>query len=128
MSKRAAIYARVSTDMQRDNFSIPSQISECLRYGQKHGYTIIGDQFVDPETGRDTVQGNGAIPAFVDDYTSREISRPGIDAAFKYLEIVGYDVLIVHALDRLARDPYIRQLSARGQFTWSKRGVCAWKL
>ena len=109
MSRRAVIYARVSTDLQRDNFSIPSQIAECQQYAQRSGYTIIGDQFVDPENGLDTISGNGAIPAYVDDYSSRELSRPSLDAALRYLESVGFDVLVVHSLDRLARDPYIRQ-------------------
>ncbi len=113
MSKRAAIYARVSTDLQRDNFSIPSQIAECRQYAQKKGYAVVGNRFVNPETGRDAASGNGNIPAFVDDYSSRELSRPGLDAAIQYLETVGYDVLVVHALDRLARDPYIRQTLER---------------
>lgn len=113
MSKRAVIYARVSSDIQRDNFSIPSQISDCVGYAHKRNYTIIGDQYVNPENGFDAPKGNGAIPAYVDDYTSRELSRPGLDAALRYLEVVGYDVLIVHALDRLARDPYIRQTLER---------------
>ncbi len=109
MSKRAAIYARVSTDMQRENYSIPSQISECCQYAQKRGYSIVGDLFIDPSTGYDAAPGNGAIPAYVDDFTSRELSRPSLDAALKYLETSGYDILLVHSLDRLARDPYIRQ-------------------
>ena len=113
MSKRAAIYARVSTDMQRENFSIPSQISECCQYAQKRGYSIVGDLFVDPSTGYDASSGNGAIPAYVDDFTSRELSRPRLDAALKYLETMGYDILIVHSLDRLARDSYIRQTLER---------------
>ena len=49
------------------------------------------------------------ILAYVDDLSSRELSRPGLDASLTFLEAVGFDVLIVHALDRLARDPYIRQ-------------------
>ena len=32
MSKRAVISPRVSTDMQRDDFSIPLQIAECVKY------------------------------------------------------------------------------------------------
>ena len=116
MSKRAAIYARVSTDIQRDNFSIPSQVAECVRLAKKRGYTIVADQYVNPENGYDTPAGKDAIPAFVDDYSSRELSRPGLDAALLYLEKVGYDVLIVLALDRLARDPYIRQTLER-EFT-----------
>jgi len=119
MSKQAAIYARVSTDDQRGNNSIPTQISEDLKYAQARQYLIVGNQFVSPETGQDTKEGNGAVKAFVDDYTSRELSRPSLDAAFAFLETAGFDVLIVHALDRLARDPYIRQtlereLQARG--------------
>ncbi|MBI1854344.1 MAG: recombinase family protein, partial [Chloroflexi bacterium] len=121
MSKRAAIYARVSTDMQRDNFSIPSQIAECIKYADRKKYVVVGGQFVDPETGKDVAADfPGAIPAYVDDYTSRELSRPSLDAILHYLELSGFDVLIVHALDRLARDPYIRQTLER-EFT--KRGA-----
>lgn len=113
MRERAVIYARVSTDMQRGNYSIPSQVVECLRYVQEQRYLLLGNQFVDPETGLDVEQQAGATPAYVDDYTSREISRPSLDAVLTYLEIVGFDVLIVHAVDRLARDPYIRQTLER---------------
>jgi len=109
MSKRAVIYARVSTDMQRDNYSISSQVSEAVKYSKHRGYAIVGDLHVDAETGLDTISGNGSIPAYVDDYTSREISRPSLDAALSFLETTGSDILIVHSLDRLARDPYIRQ-------------------
>ena len=48
MSKRAVIYARVSTDVQRDNFSIPSQIAECVNYATSKKYTLLGNQFVNP--------------------------------------------------------------------------------
>ncbi len=113
MSERAVIYARVSTDMQRGNYSIPSQVADCLRYVEEQHYLLLGNQFVDAETGLDVEQQAGAIPAYVDDYTSREISRPSLDSALAYLEIVGFDVLVVHAVDRLARDPYIRQTLER---------------
>ncbi len=104
--KRAAIYCRVSTDKQRDNYSIPSQLAECVKYANKMGYSIVGNRFVDPETGRDCTPGNGAIPAFVDDYSSLELYRPGLDAAYDYLEKQGFDVVIVYSIDRLDRDPY----------------------
>jgi len=114
MSKRAVIYARVSTDMQRENFSIPTQIAECINYANMRNYTILGEQFVDSVTGKDVAAGHpDAIPAYVDDYTSRELSRPSLDASLAYLENYGFDVLIVHAIDRLARDPYIRQTLER---------------
>ena len=114
MSKRAVIYARVSTDLQRENFSIPTQIAECINYANERSYTILGEQFVDSVSGKDVAVGHpGAIPAYVDDYTSRELSRPSLDTSLAYLETYGFDVLIVHALDRLARDPYIRQTLER---------------
>lgn len=121
MSKRAAIYARVSTDMQRDNFSIPSQVAECMKYVESKRYILVGNQYVDLENGRDVApETPNSIPVFVDDYTSRELSRPSLDAAIYFLEHIGYDVLIVHALDRLARDPYIRQTLER---EFNKRGA-----
>src|SRR5215207_4268538 len=79
MSLRAAMYPRVSTDIQRDNYSIPSQIKDMLEYARVHEYVLVGDRFVDPVTGKDTEKVNGAIPAFVDDYTSTELSRPGLN-------------------------------------------------
>lgn len=109
MSKRVALYARVSTDDQRGNYSIPTQISESLEFVESQGYSVVGSQFVDPVTGTDRINGNGSVRAFVDDYTSRELSRPSLDAAIAYLEKEGFDTLLVHSLDRLARDPYIRQ-------------------
>ena len=113
MSERAIIYARVSTDIQRENYSIPSQVKAAITYAKDHGYSIVGDQYVDLQTGKDCLSGKGAVPAYVDQYTSLELSRPSLDAAINYLEQHGFDVLMVYALDRLARDPYIRQTLER---------------
>ena len=108
--ERAIIYARVSTDRQRNNYSVPSQIEACVQYAQEHNYRLVGDRFVDPDTGRDSLnRNNGAIRAYADDFTSTQLSRPRLDDALDYLEKVGYDVVIVFSLDRLARDPYVRQ-------------------
>jgi len=76
-------------------------------------YTLVGNMFVDPVSGQDVQRSEGAIPAFVDDFTSSEFSRPGLNACLSFLNSVGFDVLIVHAIDRLARDPYIRQTIER---------------
>src|SRR5688572_1333758 len=113
MPQRAAIYARVSTDIQRENYSIPTQVTDLLKHAKLDGYSIVGDQYVHPVTGKDTVKSKEAVPAFVDDYTSTELSRPGLNAALSFLESTGFDVLIVHAIDRLARDPYFRQTIER---------------
>ena len=119
MTKRAIVYARVSTDDQRGNYSVPTQVDECLRYVKQKGYSVVGNRFIDPTTGRDVATTDG-IRAYVDDYSSRELSRPGLDAALVFLETVGFDVVVVHALDRLARDPYIRQTL---EMEFDKRGA-----
>ena len=103
MNKRAIIYARVSTDDQRNNYSIPSQVAEIKKYIEAKGYALVGNRFVDPDTGQDAVSGT---PAYVDDFSSRELSRPALDAAYEYLELYGYDVVVVYSIDRLDRDPY----------------------
>ena len=100
MRERAVIYARVSTDMQRGNYSIPSQVAECLHYVKKHRYLLIGNQFVDAETGLDVKKQTNSIAAYVDNYTSSETSRPGFDAVLAYLDAAGFEVLVIHALDR----------------------------
>jgi site-specific DNA recombinase len=103
MNKRAIIYARVSTDDQRNNYSIPSQVAEIKKYIEAKGYALVGNRFVDPDTGQDAASGT---PAFVDDYSSLKLSRPALDAAYEYLELYGYDVVVVYSIDRLDRDPY----------------------
>lgn len=108
-TKRAIIYSRVSTDDQRSNFSIPTQIAECIKYCQNNGYSLVGNAYVDKQSGLDVEKNENSIPAYVDDYSSREMNRPSLDAALTYLEDYGFDVVVVHAIDRLARDPYIRQ-------------------
>lgn len=108
-TKRAIIYSRVSTDDQRSNFSIPTQVAECVKYCNKNGYTLVGNAYVDKQSGLDVEKNENSTPAYVDDFSSREINRPNLDAAITYLEDYGFDVVVVHSIDRLARDPYIRQ-------------------
>ena len=40
---RAGLYARVSTEEQADNYSIPSQMSVLREYAQKRGYEVRGE-------------------------------------------------------------------------------------
>ena len=108
--KRAIIYARVSTDEQRGNYSIPSQVKECCNYINQKGYVLVGNKYVDPETGFDADSG---IKAFVDDYSSLEMSRPGIDNAYEYLRTNGFDIVVVLTIDRLDRDPVNLQIHER---------------
>lgn len=39
--KLAAVYARVSSDDQAKNFSVPSQVDACMKLAQQEGYTVL---------------------------------------------------------------------------------------
>jgi DNA invertase Pin-like site-specific DNA recombinase len=41
MNKRAAIYARVSTEEQGSNYSLPTQLEGCRQYAEKLGCTVV---------------------------------------------------------------------------------------
>lgn len=111
---RAVLYGRVSQDVQRDNYSIPTQIAACLGAAGERGYNVVGsNQYVNADTGRDVAPGAGAIPAFVDDYSGTELLRPAVLAMLEFLRTEGADAVFVLSLDRLARDPYIRETLER---------------
>ena len=40
MNKPAAIYARVSSDRQKENHTIASQTAALIEYAQKNGYSV----------------------------------------------------------------------------------------
>jgi site-specific DNA recombinase len=42
--KRAAIYARVSTDIQAEmGYSLPTQLEACRKYAQANGFTVAAE-------------------------------------------------------------------------------------
>ncbi len=85
MSKRAAIYARVSTKDQKDHgYSLPTQVDACRTYADQQGYTIVCE-------------------TFQDDYTGMSMDRPALDALRTAIPAQHIDVVIVFDLDRLAR-------------------------
>src|SRR5262245_48493862 len=82
MSKRVAIYARVSTDDQAHRgYSIPTQIEACRNYAREQGYDVVAE--------------------FSDDYSGATLDRPELD---KLRNLFGtIDGVIVYEIDRLAR-------------------------
>ena len=83
MSKRAAIYARVSTDEQTDNFSIPTQIEAAHRYADAHGLTITHE--------------------FREDYTGLKLDRPELNQVRRLMAQGEIDAVIVYESSRLTR-------------------------
>ena len=88
MSKRVAVYARVSTTRQAENdISIPDQISQAKRYCRQKGWHVVCE-FIDP----------GA--------SARDDKRPEfqrmMDAAC--VDPSPFDVILVHSQSRFFRD------------------------
>ena len=87
--KRAAIYARYSSENQRKE-SIDDQISSCRKYAALHEY-MIDDSSI-----------------FTDEATSgARIDRKGLDALIAASEEGRFEIVLVDDLSRLARDNYL---------------------
>ena len=84
--KRAAIYARFSTEHQNEK-SIEDQIRQCEQYAVRSGYAVIGS-FRDEARSGTSMHG-----------------RSGLEGLMREAESKNFDVVIVESLDRLSRDP-----------------------
>ena len=83
MSKKALIYARVSTDEQTKGYSLRTQIDDSKSYAIERGYTVL-------ET-------------FTEDYSGASIDRPVLNKVRDFLAREDIEVVIVYDMDRLAR-------------------------
>lgn len=84
MTHRVALYARYSTDLQRDA-SIEDQLRVCREHAARHGWTVV------------------------DSYTDRAVSgasmlRPGLQELIADAARGKFDVVLAEAMDRLSRD------------------------
>ncbi len=86
--KGAVIYARVSTDEQGKGYSLQTQVESCRKYCQDNGYAVVG--------------------VFTDEYTGTELDRPGLNELRKLVQAGHADRVVVHDLDRLARNVYFQ--------------------
>jgi DNA invertase Pin-like site-specific DNA recombinase len=87
MTKRTAIYARFSSDLQRDR-SIDDQIALCRAYADRNNMEIVA-LFEDRARSGASLLGRDGLMAMME--RSRDPSHP-------------FDVIIVEALDRPTRD------------------------
>ena len=100
MSKRVAIYARVSTDGQ----SVANQIEELQEVASRHGWEVVGtfaDRGISGTKGRD--------------------ARPQFDALLKAVNCRDIDMVAAWSVDRLGRSlqhliPFLNDL----QVWWMK--------
>jgi hypothetical protein len=86
MPKRAVLYARVSTDEQANNYSLPTQLKACRTYAQQHDFQVIEEI---------TDDCSGSIPV---------MARPGGGKVYDYLNAGQIAAVIMYTIDRSARD------------------------
>jgi site-specific DNA recombinase len=93
---RCCIYARVSSDDQAGrNFSVPAQVEACRYYAKGKGWTVVAEYHDGFESAR---------PGKV---------RPTFEKMMEAARRKEFDVIIVHKLDRFARDDYEHVVSER---------------
>jgi site-specific DNA recombinase len=85
---RAALYVRVSTDRQQHARTIEQQVTQLHSYvAARDGWTIAAEH------------------VFRDDgYSGAKLSRPGLDALRDHAARAAFDVVVICAPDRLARN------------------------
>jgi site-specific DNA recombinase len=101
---RVALYVRVSTDRQQQAQTIEQQVTQLRTYVAAHdGWTIAEEH-----TFRD------------DGYSGAKLSRPGLDALRDHAARAAFDMVLVTAPDRLARN-FVHQMVVLEEL--ERRGV-----
>src|SRR5438552_1640269 len=82
---RAVLYGRVSTEEQAEKYGLSSQLRELRAVAKREGYTIVAE--------------------YVDDGVSgATLDRPQLARLREAARARAFDVVLVHAVDRLSRD------------------------
>src|SRR6266487_2706655 len=86
MNKTAAIYARVSSDRQKENHTIASQTAALIEYAQKNGYSVPPEWVFQDEG-----------------YSGAILVRPGLEALRDLAAEGQIAAVLVYSPDRLSR-------------------------
>ncbi len=89
---RIAIYVRVSTQRQAQSQTIEQQIERLQAYIRDQGWVLEAEQIY---------QDNG--------YSGAKLNRPGLDALRDHAALADFDLVLITAPDRLARN-YVHQV------------------
>ncbi len=91
MSKRAAIYARVSTDEQAESgYGLAYQIEKCTEYAARAGYEVVA--------------------TITDDFTGATAIRPGINQLLDRIQPLRLQTIVIHRTDRLGRKARVQDM------------------
>jgi site-specific DNA recombinase len=83
-TKRALIYARVSSEEQSRGYSLQTQLEAIRNYCSQEGYQVTGE--------------------YSDVHTGTEIDRPGINALLETADELRPDAVVLYDVDRLGRE------------------------
>src|SRR5271167_2677130 len=86
MNKPAAIYARVSSDRQKENHTIASQTAALIEYAQTHGYSVPPEWVFEDEG-----------------YSGAILARPGLEALRDLAAEGQIGAALIYSPDRLSR-------------------------
>jgi site-specific DNA recombinase len=103
MNKLAAIYARVSSDRQKEDKTVASQTSSLREYAQTHGYTVPEGWIFEDEG-----------------YSGAILARPGLERLRDLIAEGQVQAVLVYGPDRLSRK-YAYQVLLLEEF--SRQGV-----
>src|SRR6266542_150210 len=90
--KRAALYVRVSTDMQAEKFSLPAQEKLTKELASKHGWEIVN-----------TYRVEGFSGSWIE-------NRPQLSTILNDAALKKFDAVVVTDFDRLARPDNLKDL------------------
>jgi site-specific DNA recombinase len=103
MKKPAAIYARVSSDRQKEEGTIASQTALLLEYAQAQGWTVPGEWVFEDEG-----------------YSGAVLARPGLERLRDLVAEGQIEAVLIYAPDRLSRK-YAYQVLLTEEF--ARQGV-----
>jgi site-specific DNA recombinase len=99
-TRRAILYARYSSDMQDDSWSIDAQLNDLRRYCERQDWQIVAEHLDPAKSGKDA-------------------DRPGFQACMADVRSNKGNVIVVHKIDRFSRNMidtfnYMGELDKRG--------------
>ena len=103
MTKPAAIYARVSSDRQKEDHTIASQTAALVEYAEREGFAVASEWIFQDEG-----------------YSGASIVRPGWEAVRDLAAAGHIEAVLLHSPDRLSRK-YAYQVLLAEEF--AKHGV-----
>ncbi|HEX8817981.1 MAG TPA: recombinase family protein [Terriglobales bacterium] len=100
MNKPAAIYARVSSDRQKENHTIASQTAALIEYAQKNGYSVPPEWVFQDEGYSGAILGRPGLEALRDLAAEGQIAAALIYSPDRLSRKYAYQILLSEELSR----------------------------